>query len=202
MNNAYPTASIATAAPSFIRVPALLATMLLVALMTALDSAPAATAHDELASSNPASGASVEVLPEAVELTFSNVPSGIGSEVEILDANGENWAEGDVSIVDRVASQPVRAGAPAGEYTVNWRVVSSDAHPIEGTFAFTASAAGTGPVPGATVGTQMPIEIEDSAQTSQNDFPWSVVVMVVVLVILALVLAVTARKKLRQGADS
>ncbi|MBE0008323.1 MULTISPECIES: copper resistance protein CopC [unclassified Arthrobacter] len=194
----------AAASNVFVRVPALLAAMLLVVLMTALGSASTANAHDELVGSNPEDGASVEQLPEAIELTFSNVPSGIGSEVEVLDQTGGNWADGDVAIVDRVASQPLRAGAPAGEYTVNWRVVSSDSHPIEGTFTFTftAAAAGTAQSPSAAVGTQGPIEIEEAEQTAQGDFPWSIVVMVVVLIGLAVFLAVSARKRLRQGSDS
>ncbi|MHA7275425.1 copper resistance CopC family protein [Arthrobacter sp. Hz1] len=201
MSTTYPAAANAVG-HSFLRVPTQLAAMLMVALMAALGSAPAANAHDELAGSNPEPGASIEVLPAVVELTFSSVPSGIGSEVEILDASGENWAQGDVSIVDRVASQPVKVGAPAGDYTVNWRVVSSDSHPIEGTFAFTAAAASAGQTPGASVGTQGPIEIEQAEQTADGDFPWSIVGMVVVLIALAVVLAVTARKKLRHGADS
>lgn len=202
MSISYPAAARAAVGHSARRISALLAAMLMVALLIAIGSAPAANAHDGLVGSNPESGASVEELPAAVELTFSSVPSGIGSAVEILDADGENWADGDVSIVDRVASQPVRAGAPAGDYTVNWRVVSSDSHPIEGTFAFTAAAAGAGQTPGPSVGTQGPIEIEQAEQASEGDFPWSIVVMVVVLIALAVVLAITARKKLRQGSDS
>ena len=204
MSTSYPTTSRAAVGHFFVRVPALLAAMLMVVLATALGTASTANAHDELVGSNPESGASIEEFPEAIELTFSNVPSGIGSEVEILDAEGENWAAGDVAIVDRVASQPVRAGAPAGEYTVNWRVVSSDAHPIEGTFAFTAAAAaaGAGQSSSAAIDTQVPIEIEESEQATQSDFPWSIVVMVVVLIVLAVFLAVGARKRLRQGSDS
>ncbi|MBG6191160.1 methionine-rich copper-binding protein CopC [Arthrobacter sp. CAN_A212] len=202
MSSTNPRSTRTAAGHLFVRVPALLAAMLLVVLMTALGSASTANAHDELVGSNPEAGASVEQLPEAIELTFSSVPSGIGSEVEVLDETGGNWAEGDVAIVDRVASQPLRTGAPAGEYTVNWRVVSSDSHPIEGTFTVTAAAAGTAQSPSAAVGTQMPIEIEEAEQTVQNDFPWSIVVMVVVLIGLAVYLAVTARKRLRQGSDS
>lgn len=202
MSSTYPRSARAAAGNVFVRVPALLAAMLLVVLMTALGSASTASAHDELVGSNPESGSSVEQLPGAIELTFSNVPSGIGSEVEVLDETGGNWAEGDVAIVDRVASQPLRAGAPAGEYTVNWRVVSSDSHPIEGTFTFTAAAGGTAQSPSAAVGTQGPIEIEEAEQAAQGDFPWSIVVMVVVLIGLAVFLAITARKRLRQGSDS
>ncbi|WP_051479025.1 copper resistance CopC family protein, partial [Arthrobacter sp. H5] len=137
----------------------LFAAMLLAALFTVFGTATAADAHDELAGSNPEEGASVEQVPEAIELTFSNVPAAIGSEIQVLDASGENWSEGAVSITDAVATQAVRAGAPAGDYTVNWRVVSSDSHSIEGSFAFTATeaAAGGEAAPGASVGTAGPI---------------------------------------------
>lgn len=187
---------------SLTRLSALLMATLLIVMAAVLGTAVPANAHDELVGSTPESGASVEELPETVELTFSSVPSGIGAEVEILDPSGENWAEGDVSIVDRVASQPVRQGAPAGEYTVNWRVVSSDSHPIEGTFTVSATNGGSGQSAGPSMSTQGPIEIEESEPASQANFPWSIVVMVVVLIIIASVLVITARKRLRQGADS
>ena len=46
--------------------------------------------------------------------------------------------------MDNVVSQPVRPETPGVEYTVIWRVVSSDGHPIEGTFGFTAQSGGAG----------------------------------------------------------
>jgi methionine-rich copper-binding protein CopC len=103
-----------------------------------------AAAHDAAESSSPAEGASVPVPPEKVSVTFSNNPLGIGSAFSIKDASGAEWADGAVQIVDNVASQKLKAGAPAGQYTVAWRVVSSDSHPIEGTFSFTAAAAAEG----------------------------------------------------------
>jgi hypothetical protein len=83
-------------------------------------------------------------------LTFSNTPLALGSEVLVKDESGTNQADGPVSIVDNHVSQAVKAGAPAGHYTVVWRVVSSDSHPIEGTFSFTAGeGASSGPVTAA-----------------------------------------------------
>lgn len=179
-------------------VAALLSAVLL-ALAMLLNAGGAASAHDELAGTNPAEGATVDVLPPSLELTFSNVPSGIGAQVQVLDEAGVDWADGPVAIVDRVANQPLRSGAPAGEYTVNWRVVSSDSHPIEGTFAFRTQQGST-TVPDS-ANTAAPLESQEDAtnetQTAGvSDFPWSIVLMIAALLAIAVALAVTARKRL------
>jgi methionine-rich copper-binding protein CopC len=160
-----------------------------------------ASAHDELSGSNPADNATVSVVPETVELTFSSVPSGIGAQVEVLDGDGGNWAQGPVKIVDNTAVQALRPGAPAGAYTVNWRVVSSDSHPIEGVLKFMAEAKGAAaPDAAGTAVPLAPAETDEGTTRSAGagDFPWSIAVMVIVLLALAATLGVTARKRLRQ----
>lgn len=187
---------------------ALLAGFLLMAAWLVFGAASTASAHDELASSSPEAGAEVEAVPDAIELTFTNVPATIGSEVQVLDESGEDWAEGEVSITDTVASQAIRSGAPAGTYTVNWRVVSSDSHPIEGTFEFTASG---GPAstetPAASAGTAGPIETGDAEALEPEEaaadagISWGVLLMIAVLIALAVVLALGARRRLKQGSE-
>ncbi|WP_159617258.1 copper resistance CopC family protein [Arthrobacter zhaoguopingii] len=177
---------------------AVLAPGLILLVLLGLVAGPAA-AHDELSGSNPADGATVAAVPGAIELTFSSVPSGLGAQVEVLDAEGRSWSDGPVRITDNTAEQSVRPGAPAGEYTVNWRVVSSDSHPIEGVLTFTAES-GTSAAPDS-AGTAVPITPaeaeEDSPQAAgTSDFPWSIAVMAIVLLSLAAVLATTARKRL------
>lgn len=193
------------------RLAVLLAGVFLVAFSLVLGSAGGASAHDELSSSNPEPGATLEAVPETIELTFTNVPATIGSEIQMLDETGEDWAEGDVSITDTVATQAVREGAPAGTYTVNWRVVSSDSHPIEGTFEFTASGGSTASetpaaseTPEASAGTAGPIETADPGALDQepaadSGVSWGVILMIAVLIALAIVLALGARRRLKQG---
>ena len=94
-------------------------------------------------STSPAAGATVPTPPASVSLTLSNHPLALGTQIKVNDAAGTNWADGAVEIVDNVASQKLKTGAPAGAYTVQWRVASSDGHPIEGTFTFTAAAGAT-----------------------------------------------------------
>jgi methionine-rich copper-binding protein CopC len=176
-----------------------LVSAVLLAIAMLLGAGGAASAHDELTGTTPAEGADVDVLPPSLELAFSNVPSGIGAQVQVLDESGTDWADGPVEIVDRTATQGLRPGAPAGEYTVNWRVVSSDSHPIEGTFAFTTLQGSTTVPDSAT--TTGPIETQDDptneTQTAGvSDFPWSIVLMIAALVAIAVALAITARKRL------
>src|SRR5688572_6372422 len=118
-----------------------------------------ASAHDAVEASSPSDGATVATPPAEVSITLNQPPLGLGSQVRVSGPAGTDWADGKVQIVDNVATQKLREGAPAGKYTVQWRVVSSDSHPIEGTFSFTAAAGAAGstaaaPVP--TVGTPQP----------------------------------------------
>jgi methionine-rich copper-binding protein CopC len=170
------------------------------ALVALLLTAGPASAHDVAESSSPADGATVATAPAKVSITFNNTPLGLGSEVKVTDAAGTDWTDGKVEIVDNVASQKLREGAPAGKYTVVWRVVSSDSHPIEGTFAFTATAAAAGATsaPVQTVGTAQPgaTQATGTVRDSSEPFPWSIVVFGVVALGLLVTLGVLARRRL------
>jgi methionine-rich copper-binding protein CopC len=109
----------------------------LVALLSLAPLAPAA-AHDVIEAVEPADGSVVAAVPAAVRLTLNNPPIALGSEILVRDESGTNQSDGPVVIVDNHVAQAVKPGAPAGRYTVVWRVVSSDSHPIEGRFTFTA----------------------------------------------------------------
>jgi methionine-rich copper-binding protein CopC len=169
-------------------------------------SGPAA-AHDTAESSSPAAGATLAAPPENVSVTFNKNPLAIGSQFLVNDAAGTNWADGGVQIVDNVASQKLRSGAPAGLYTVMWRVASSDAHPIEGSFTFTVTAGpGTaGSTAGAvpTMGTAQPgiTPAPEQAPGTSEPFPWSLVIFVGTAVGILVALAVMARRRLTPDGD-
>lgn len=154
--------------------------------------ASAAQAHDVLESSSPADGSTVGAVPASVVLTFDHTPIAIGTEIQIKDASGTNEADGAATVVDNNVTQAIKAGAPAGKYTVVWRVVSSDSHPIEGTFTFTAQAAGGGSTTAATTASASATtsaaatSAPAASDSSSGGFPvWAVVLGVVVLAILA-----------------
>lgn len=128
-----------------------------------------AAAHDELASSSPAAEATVGVTPTEVVLTFTNPPSGIGAEIIVQDSAGATWSEGPVTVVNNTAVQALKPGTPAGTFTAQWRVVSSDDHPIEGTYTFTSQAAQAGP-PAVTPGSS-PIATASTAEGTNPSTP-------------------------------
>jgi copper resistance protein C len=166
-----------------------------------------AAAHDTAESSSPAAGATLAAPPEKVSVTFNKNPLAIGSQILVNDAAGTNWADGGVQIVDNVASQKLKSGAPAGLYTVVWRVASSDAHPIEGSFTFTVTAgagtAGSAPAAVPTMGTAQPgsIPASEKAPNASEPFPWSLVIFVGTAVGIVVALAVMARRRLTPEGD-
>src|SRR5690348_14356448 len=110
-----------------------------------LGAATPASAHNVLISTNPAKDASLETGPSTITLTFdAPVQGGDINQVAVTGPNGTQWAEGGVEINSNVISAPVRPLGPAGVYTVGYRILSADGHPVEGQYTFTLTKAGTG----------------------------------------------------------
>ncbi|HLS14481.1 MAG TPA: copper resistance CopC family protein [Beutenbergiaceae bacterium] len=103
-----------------------------------------ASAHSELIGSTPGEGEAVTEAPEQVVLEFNENIQDIGAEMAIAGPDGDE-VDTDAGEVDGPTfTQDLAQERPAGEYAVQWRVVSADGHPISGEFTFTADAdAGT-----------------------------------------------------------
>ena len=107
-------------------------------LLAALLALPApAQAHDTLLSSDPEDGSTLETSPEEIALTYSADILEVSPLVRITDESGTELAEIVPTIEGPVATATLPEPLPAGTHTVQWRVVSSDGHPIEGTFTLT-----------------------------------------------------------------
>ena len=111
----------------------------LVAAALALAQAAAASAHDYLVETSPASGA-VQTGPlTQVSLTFNDRVldlTGDGSSAILqVTAGGWYFETGCPTVLDRSVTAPVTLGA-AGAYTVDWQVVSADGHTVSGTYGF------------------------------------------------------------------
>ncbi|WP_295835386.1 copper resistance CopC family protein [uncultured Microbacterium sp.] len=119
------------------------AAFLVAAAGAALGGAQAASAHDSLVSSSPASGDSVSSLSE-VTLDFSANLLGYdgGNIVIVLGPDGRHYETECVALAGPTLTLPVALGQP-GEYSVEWRAVSSDGHPVSGVIPFTYTGAST-----------------------------------------------------------
>ena len=100
-----------------------------------------AFAHDQLVSSTPQDGATLEKQPDWLELEFSGEIQDIGAEVKVQH-KGKNVSAGELTIDGRTLMAALPQDLDAGKYTVIWRVVSSDGHPIDGTYSFTIEDSG------------------------------------------------------------
>lgn len=131
---------------------ALLAGVLALGVVTV---AVPAEAHNVLVSTSPTDRQSVDVTPEAVVLTFDQPAVAMGTQILVTGPAGPVQL-GAPRLVDTTVTQALQGGAPAGAYTVAWRVTSNDGHPVTGTFTFTSKAAGTGQRPSEPSSTAAP----------------------------------------------
>lgn len=122
----------------------LAATLGLVTASVTLTAAPA-SAHDVLVSSDPADGAELAESPTQITLTFNNDLSTLGGLMVLTDASGTEVASAAPTVEGPTATLPLEP-LPGGVYTLTWRAVSSDSHPIEGTSTFTVAQAEPLPV--------------------------------------------------------
>ena len=111
--------------------------VLVVALVLLLAGSGSATAHANLVSTDPADGSRIETAPSEVTLTFSeNIGNGF---VAVTAPSGARVKTSNVRSLDRVLSADVAASDERGTYTVAYRIVSSDGHPISGELSFTTT---------------------------------------------------------------
>jgi methionine-rich copper-binding protein CopC len=109
--------------------------------------APAALAHSELVSTDPADGATLDAPPTTVSFTFNEALMPDFVRFVGTDPSGQTGDLPVTSVEGPTASIDWPAGAPAGEWTVSYRVVSQDGHPVEGGITFSYAAASTSPTP-------------------------------------------------------
>ncbi len=151
--------------------------LLLVALM--LLAPTAAQAHDQLVDAEPQEGEVIEAGIIDINLRFSDdvLAIGSGNEILVIGPAGEEsvlqnnscaFVDGDLVSTKVDLDQP-------GDYTVSWRVVSGDGHPISGIQRFSVANT-TGHVSnGMVAGTECETAIEtldESSPESEIDIQW------------------------------
>jgi copper resistance protein C len=97
-------------------------------------SASAASAHATLESTSPRAGAVVQGPLTAVRLTFDEA---VGTPA-FISVNGPQGRvdSGQTRVDDAVVSVGLKGSLPPGRYTVAFRVVSDDGHPVESSYTF------------------------------------------------------------------
>lgn len=104
--------------------------------------APAAHAHADLTRSDPADGATLDRAPERITLEFSEdlLPETV--RIVAMVTGGDPLPVPEPTVEDNVARMAWPVDAPGGAYTVSYRVVSQDGHPITGSISFSYAGSG------------------------------------------------------------
>lgn len=133
-----------------------------------------ASAHDQLVSVEPADGSSVEQAPPEVTLTFSAELIPVGTEVRVTGPDGVLTTAPAQVVAEKVIQELPDELVP-GQYSLAWRVVSSDGHPISGTTRFTlagsspSQASATDTASAATTPAQTPSAPAATTQPTTTD---------------------------------
>lgn len=99
-----------------------------------------ALAHNQLASSRPGQNTRVAQSPEEIVLEFTERLNADYTTIVITDGAGAQLpVDGPTVDQQRGVVRPVNP-LPDGVYTVAYRVVSADGHPIQGAFRFAVNA--------------------------------------------------------------
>ena len=156
-----------------------------------------AFAHTALRSSAPADGAALAAPPTEVRLDFTEAPAATAHDVAVTRA-GQAVRSGPVRVAGSSVVAPVTLPGP-GEYTVAYRVVAGDGHPVQGIVRFTvagdagASAAASLGVARAASKAPVPPPVDNSR------WPHVVIAVVVLLLVgIAVVLATGQRPPKRK----
>jgi len=126
----------------------LVASISAVVLMTA--QGPAALAHSNEVTSEPAADSVLDSVPADVTLTFDAPLLEAGAALVVRSGDGAVVSTDPPIIDDRSITTTISDGGP-GIYEVAYRIVSGDGHPVSGRYSFTvqgaASEVSTSPSP-------------------------------------------------------
>jgi methionine-rich copper-binding protein CopC len=168
-----------------------------------------ASAHSALVGSTPAEGETLTELPDRFSITMNERlldDAGLSAfALRVRDADGLYYGDGCLQVVDDTMSTAAAIGA-AGDYVLEWQVVSADGHPVGGEVAFswtgeaTAEGSTTAPSCGAeapptdTGGSSGHHETEP-APLPLGDVAWIVGAALVVAIAVTIALIATRRRR-------
>jgi copper transport protein len=121
------------------------ASVAIAVVLAALAAAPSAFGHATLQQSTPGNNSIVRQSPGEVTLQFSEAVETAFGSIRVYDCGGTRVDSGTiVRPSNSSVSVTLDRRLPAGTYTVTWRVISADAHPVAGAFTFHVKSASAG----------------------------------------------------------
>lgn len=153
-----------------------------------------AWAHATLIATDPAADGEVATAPATVSATFNEPMQPQFAAMTVVGPDGAQWGDGDPVVDGPVISVGVRSGAPAGDFTVNYRATSADGHVVSGSWTFRVTTGAPAPPSDPTQAPASPAVPDAPEQADRGAPVWPFVAGAVVLVALAGVWAVRRRR--------
>jgi methionine-rich copper-binding protein CopC len=107
--------------------------------MVLLAPASPAAAHNSLQAANPARDARLSTPPKQITLTFLQRLDPAFTTIVLSDADQRKIPTGEPAVTGAMGTVPISQPLANGSYTVAYRVVSTDGHPVQGSYSFTVA---------------------------------------------------------------
>lgn len=134
------------ARPAVRLVAVVLAALTVTLVVAAVGPLPTATAHSELLSSSPSAGDRLTAPPEEIRLVFTEkVEDRFATVTVSVDGSAAQTLTSRVDGAIITATPPERVPAATQAWTVAYRIVSTDGHPVSGAIDFAVASAGSSP---------------------------------------------------------
>lgn len=187
------------------------AAILATAVATVAVGSPA-QAHNSLTDAVPAKGATLKEAPAEVKLSFLQTLDERYLTIAVTDAEKKKVATEEPKADGKTGILPLPADLPNGEYTVAYRVVSEDGHPVQGSYKFTVDNPAAVPSPSTAPSSAAPVAaapstssaaaptVELAGQEESSTGWWPIAAIAAAVVLLAIGAAVLFRR--RQPTDA
>lgn len=108
---------------------------LLLSVLLLLLAPATVTAHTGLQSSSPAKGETIDKPLTEIRMEFNTDIEPL-STFELKNDKNETIKVSSIGIDKSIMSGKINPALPNGEYTVSWKIIGRDGHPVENKFSF------------------------------------------------------------------
>ncbi|MEU2610247.1 copper resistance CopC family protein [Micromonospora sp. NPDC007271] len=146
----------------------------LAGLAVLLAPASPAAAHNSLLTANPAKNARLAAPPAQITLKFLQKLDPAFTTIVLSDADQRKVSTSEPAVTGTTGTVTISEPLANGSYTVAYRVVSADGHPVQGSYSFTVAdpaASAAAPTASAAPGVVASAAADQGAASSASASP-------------------------------
>lgn len=158
-------------------------------------------AHNVLTGSDPKDGATLAAMPGRVTFTFDQPVRPDFARIAVTGPDGARYEQGEVGVQGTTVFIGVRSPAPPGAYSIGYRIVSNDGHPVTGTVNVTVTGDGsTAAPPSPTAPANAALPSAPVSTGGSGTWVWVLLVATAALLVLCTLVLVRHDRRQRSAA--